>query len=179
MHSIRTAIIELNRKFGIRPNHYAVIVKIFRQRLYLVKNDKILRQFAISTSKYGTGNIAGSNKTPLGTHRICSKIGKKAKIGVIFRDCRNTKKLSKIYKKRSSVPEDEITTRILRLEGLEPGINKGKGIDSCKRQIYIHGTPVEYLIGKPASNGCVRMRNKDIIELFNCVPRNTLVEINR
>ena len=74
---------------------------------------------------------------------------------------------------------DLITTRILRLEGLEPGINKGKGIDSFKRCIYIHGTPEEWLIGRPASHGCIRMKNGDVIGLFDLVKRDTLVKIER
>lgn len=72
---------------------------------------------------------------------------------------------------------DLITTRILRLRGLEKGINKGEGVDSHKRYIYIHGTPQEWLIGKPASHGCIRMLNKDVIRLFNIVPSGTVVSI--
>lgn len=73
--------------------------------------------------------------------------------------------------------EDLVTTRIMWLKGLEAGINKGKGIDSYNRRIYIHGTPEEGLIGRPASYGCIRMKNKDVIELFNLLKEGTLVEI--
>ena len=134
-----------------------------------------MKSYSVSTSRYGTGNRSGSNKTPLGRHRIINKLGRNVSLGAIFKQRRNTGKVFKGCKGGS----DLITTRILRLEGLEKGLNKGKGIDSFQRCIYIHGTPEEKLIGKPASHGCIRMRNRDIIELFNYVKRNTLVKINR
>jgi hypothetical protein len=105
---------------------------------------------------------------------ICSKIGRKARLGSIFRNRRNTKKIAKIG---SDFDKDLITTRILRLQGLEPTENKGKGIDTFHRCIYIHGTAEEHLIGKPASHGCIRMKNKDIVELFALIPLNTVVII--
>jgi len=112
----------------------------------------------------------------LGIHNIISKIGKNAKIREIFISGRRT---GEIAKKDKKCRRDLITTRILRLQGLERGINKGRGIDSYKRCIYIHGTAEEHLIGKPASHGCIRMKNKDIVELFNLVKRGTLVHIKR
>jgi hypothetical protein len=105
---------------------------------------------------------------------ICSKIGRKARLGSIFRNRRNTKKIAKIG---SDFDKDLITTRILRLQGLAQTENKGKGIDTFSRCIYIHGTAEEHLIGKPASHGCIRMKNRDIIELFALVPRSTVVII--
>lgn len=151
------------------------MIKIFvkRQILYLLENNQIVKHWAISTSKYGTGNKSGSYKTPLGEHRIVSKVGGNARLGTIFKKRRNTGKIAKVGKDRG----DLITTRILRLEGLQNGINKGKDVDSFKRCIYIHGTPEERLIGKPASHGCIRMKNHDIIELFNLVRRGTPVQI--
>jgi hypothetical protein len=152
-----------------------MIVKIFvkRQTLCLLDNHSIVKQWAISTSKYGIGNKFGSYKTPLGKHRIASKLGRSACFGAIFKKRRNTGKIAMIGKNRG----DLITTRILRLEGLQKGINKGKDIDSFKRCIYIHGTPEETLIGKPASHGCIRMKNHDIIQLFDLVKKGMLVEI--
>jgi hypothetical protein len=110
-------------------------------------------------------------------HRIVSKLGRNAKIGEIFKSRRRTKKIAKFNRKR--IKKDLITTRILKLEGLEKGVNRGKGIDSYKRDIYIHGTAEEHLVGKPASHGCIRMKNKDTIELFNLIPRGTLVNIKK
>jgi hypothetical protein len=151
----------------------AIEVVISKQRLFLKDRDRLLDSYPISTSKYGIGNKSGSNKTPLGRHRIVSKLGRNALLGAIFKRRRNTGKIAKGCKDGSDV----ITTRILRLEGLEKGLNKGKGIDSFQRSIYIHGTSQERLIGKPESHGCIRMKNRDIIELFNLVKRKTLVSI--
>ncbi len=156
---------------------YAIIVSISKQKLYLIKGWKILRKYPVSTSKYGIGNKDGSYKTPLGMHCIMSKIGKNVAINEIFKARRRTGKIAKINNR--NMQKDVITTRILRLKGLEPGINKGKGIDSCKRCIYIHGTAAENLIGQPASQGCIRMKNKDVVELFNFVSKGTLVEIKK
>lgn len=150
-------------------------VKISEQKLYLASGNKLIKDYSISTSKYGIGNKIGSNKTPLGLHRIASKIGRKARFGAIFKRRRNTGKIARINKGTG----DFITTRILRLKGLQRGINKGKDIDSFRRCIYIHGTPEEKLIGKPASHGCIRMNNSDIIKLCSLVKRGMLVEIRK
>ena len=149
-------------------------IKISNQMLYVNAGDKIKKSYEVSTSKYGIGNKVGSNKTPLGLHRIVGKFGRNARLGAIFKRRRDTGKMPK-----TSVGADLITTRILRLQGLQRGVNKGKGMDSFQRCIYIHGTPEEKLIGKPASHGCIRMRNNDIVELFNLVRRNTLITIER
>ena len=152
----------------------SVRINISEQMLYLYSDKKIIKFYPISTSKYGIGNKTGSNKTPLGLHHIVSKIGRNASFGAIFKRRKNTEKIAKINKGSG----DLITTRILRLEGLQRGINKGKDIDSFRRCIYVHGTPEEKLIGKPASHGCIRMKNRDIIKLYGLVKRGTLVEIN-
>lgn len=149
-------------------------VKISEQKLYLISDGKLIKDYPVSTSKYGIGNKVSSNKTPLGLHRIVSKIGKNAHLGTIFKRRRTTGKIARVNKGSG----DLITTRILRLEGLQRGINKGKDIDSFRRCIYIHGTPEEKLIGKPVSHGCIRMKNIDIIKLFSLVKRGTLVEIS-
>lgn len=156
-----------------------ISVQISQQNLHLFEKERVLKVFSISTSIFGIGNKSGSNKTPLGLHRIVSKIGRNAPLGSIFKKRRNTGKIAVVYKDRALKVADLITTRILRLEGLEQGVNKGEGVDSFKRCIYIHGTPNEGLIGKPASHGCIRMKNKDVIELFNLVKRNTLVNIKK
>ena len=147
----------------------------------IFKGDRLLRSFPVSTSKYGVGNKTGSNKTPLGKHKIVRRIGDNASLGTIFKCRRNLKRIARIFKSKPKIEQeaDVITTRILRLRGLELGVNKGEGIDSYKRYIYIHGTPQEWLIGKAASHGCIRMRNKDIVDLFNIVPSGCLVLIER
>jgi len=150
-------------------------VKISEQKLYLISGNKLVKKYPISTSKYGIGNKIGSNKTPLGLHCISSKIGRNASFGAIFKRRKDTGKIASINKGS----EDLITTRILRLEGLQRGINKGKDIDSFRRCIYIHGTPEEKLIGKPVSHGCIRIKNSDIMKLYSLVKRGTLVEIRK
>lgn len=156
---------------------YHIIVKISKQQLYLYNNNTSCKQYPVSTSKYGVGNQQGSNRTPLGLHMIVSKVGRNARIGEILRSRRRTQKIARHSGKCRDC--DVITTRILRLAGLESGLNKGKGIDSYQRCIYIHGTPAEHLIGTPVSHGCIRMKNRDIVALFKKVSRKTLVDIRR
>ena len=148
-----------------------------QQKLFLVKTGKILQEYPISTSRYGIGSEAGSNKTPQGKHKIIKKIGDGAPVGTIFRSRLNTGKIATIYTDTTDLEQDDVTTRILRLTGLEKGINQGGNVDSFQRYIYIHGTPEEGLIGRPASHGCIRMRNADVIQLFNTVEEGTLVII--
>lgn len=152
-------------------------VSIADQKLYLMEDGQTLKQYPVSTSVYGIGSEAGSNKTPLGKHKVVSKFGAGAKLGAIFRSRINTGRVAKIYTDDTDLEEDDVTTRILRLTGLEPGKNQGPGVDSFSRYIYIHGTPEEGLIGRPASHGCIRMRNADVIELFDLVNEGTIVMI--
>ena len=121
--------------------------------------------FEASTSRFGTGNREGSYKTPLGLHRIAEKIGEGAPLWTIFSSRENT---GAVWTEGME-GENQILTRILRLQGLEPGVNAGPEIDSYERYIYIHGTNREDLIGTPFSHGCVCMRNEDVAELFDMV----------
>lgn len=168
---------ELQSQCGLKPENCVIVICISAQKLYLTRQSKILKEYVVSTSKYGVGNKEGSYKTPLGAHCIAHKIGRGARCCEIFKSGRRTGKIAKINSR--DLMEDVITSRILRLEGLEPGINRGKGIDSYDRHIYIHGTPTEYLIGKPVSHGCIRMRNRDVVDLFNIVKRGTVVDIQQ
>lgn len=156
-----------------------IIIKIGKQKLYLFEKERVLKVYPVSSSRFGIDSKSGSYKTPLGLHKISNMIGRNAPIGTIFIKRRNTGKVAKIKKQEANQPQDLITTRILRLEGIQQGINKGEGIDSFQRCIYIHGTPEEWLIGKPASHGCIRMKNRDIIDLFSLVKKGTLVKIVR
>ena len=146
--------------------------------MFFVSNGNVIKQYAISSSMHGTGSKAGSLKTPLGKHRIVAKIGKDLPYGAILKARKWTKKIAEIIREPIDIELDVITTRILWLEGLEKGLNKGKNIDSKARCIYIHGTAEEGLIGKPASNGCIRMYNRDVIELFEQVEIGTQVWID-
>jgi lipoprotein-anchoring transpeptidase ErfK/SrfK len=157
-----------------------IIVDISEQKLYLHCNyrngKKEVKIYPVSTSKYGIGSEAGSNKTPLGLHTIENKIGYDAAPNTIFKARRNTGRKAIINKPGSG---DLVTSRIMWLKGLEPGKNSGRGIDSYRRYIYIHGTGEENKIGEIASHGCIRMYNTDVIDLFDRVDEGTTVEIKR
>jgi len=154
-----------------------IYVSIKQQKLYHIKHDSIIKEYIISSSSYGIGSTLGSNKTPIGLHSIREKFGEKTPIngkmtGRVFYG-----EIATIYTDETKSKTDDVTSRVLWLEGLEKGKNKGKGIDSFKRYIYIHGTSEEGRLGKPASHGCIRMKNKEVIDLYKLVEVGTLVLI--
>jgi len=154
-----------------------VFVSIEKQKLYHIKNNKIISEFIISSSAYGIGNKEGSNKTPLGLHKVKQKYGDNTPInGRMIARVYNGN-IATIYKDSTKSKTDDVTTRIFWLEGLEKNKNKGKGIDSYKRYIYIHGTSEEGRLGTPASHGCIRMKNKEVIDLYKIIEVGTLVLI--
>lgn len=171
-NEVREAQSGLNQ--GGQP--YAV-VSIEAQKIYLMQDGRLLKTYPVSTSAFGPGAQEGSNQTPLGLHRISDKFGEGEPSGMIFKARKPTGRIATIITDPVDVPEDDVTTRVLWLEGLEPGVNQGGKVDSHKRFIYIHGTPEEGLIGRPASHGCVRMLNADVIDLFGKLPEGTLVYI--
>lgn len=137
-------------------------------------NDQTSIRYPVSTARNGLGNLNESYQTPVGVHRIAEKIGDGEPCGMVFRGRKPTGKLATTMDNQS---EDQITSRILWLEGLEPGFNQGGDCDSYQRYIYIHGTSDEQRIGQPVSAGCVRMRNDDMIELFDEVESGAIVLI--
>ncbi len=175
--SIQSIISDLQQRYPEYPQTAVVIVRVSEQKLYLMRNGMLENIYSISTSKYGIGNKDGSFQTPLGIHQVLEKIGADAPAGTIFESRNKTQQIADIIHEPVSTPFDYVTTRIIWLDGLEPGINKGGDIDSHVRYIYIHGTHEEGLLGQPASKGCVRMRNEDVIELFDKLPRYSLVMI--
>jgi hypothetical protein len=152
-----------------------LLVKIDEQALYLLDKGLIKKTWAVSTSKFGTGNQSGSYKTPLGVHRVAEKVGADCQPCEIIRTRMPTGEIAVLDTAHSS--HDMITTRILWLDGLQPGVNSGGNVDSRLRYIYIHGTPEEKLLGTPSSIGCVRMGNEAVIEVFDSVQVGTLVNI--
>lgn len=154
-----------------------LLVSVARQSLYEIRDWQVLHRYDVSTSSKGVGNRHHSGQTPLGLHRVCEKYGKRVPLGGILRSRRYTGETATIYTDNTDLDSNDVTTRVLSLCGMEPGVNKGRGIDSYLRNIYIHGTPEEGLLGSPASDGCIRMRNSEIIELFKVVPVDTLVLI--
>ncbi len=161
-------------KFLTNPRELYLVVSIENQTLLVCRNDAIVERYDVSTSRYGNGNRENSLKTPLGIHLIKEKFGAGAPAGRIFRDREDTGE----DWDHSLNGDNLVLTRILRLEGLENGINKGAGVDSHERYIYIHGTGRQDLIGTPLSHGCVCLRNLDIIRLFELVKEGTLVYID-
>ena len=154
-----------------------LVVDVKGQRMDVVADGKVSRTYPVSTSARGVGSQSGSNKTPLGQHRIAKKIGGDQPLGMAFVGRKPTGQMPPILTDNTDAKKDWILSRILWLEGMEPGKNRGDGVDSRRRYIYIHGTNEEGLIGRPASHGCVRMRNRDVIELFDLVAEGTEVEI--
>ena len=154
-----------------------IAVNINSQELFLLNRGNIEQVYSISTSTYGTGSKENSFKTPLGKHKISEKIGQGLPRGAILKARKWTGAIANIINNPIDTEFDVVTSRILWLEGLEEGKNFGPGVDSKSRYIYIHGTAEEGLIGKPASDGCVRMYNNDVISLFDKVSINTEVWI--
>ena len=165
--------------FGYESQDPVILVSVGEQMLYLIQHDNLIKSYQISTSKYGVGSDIGSNRTPEGIHKIRNKIGAGARSGTIFKGRKSIGQIADIIEDKTDDPEDYVTSRIMWLEGLEPQINQGGQIDSYLRYIYIHGTHEEGLIGTPASHGCIRMLNKDVIELFDMVEEGTFVVIIR
>jgi UDP-N-acetylmuramate--alanine ligase len=144
------------------------------QKAYLCRRTAITASFEIATSSRGIGSRSGSFKTPPGIHRIREKIGAGAPVGRIFRGREDTG----TDWRGEECGESLILTRIMRLEGLEAGLNKGPGIDSFDRFIYLHGTNKEAGIGTPQSHGCIELRNRECVELFEAVSEGTIVYID-
>lgn len=152
-------------------------VHLGAQQLELWEGDLLLARYRVSTSARGAGEADGSEQTPRGLHAVCEKIGAGCAPGTVFVGREPTGELCTPERIRREPGRDWILTRILWLQGLEPGRNRGAGVDSRERFIYIHGTPEEGRIGEPASHGCIRMRNDDVVELFDRVEVGTPVEI--
>lgn len=152
-------------------------VDIPSQQMFFIKKGEIVNIYSISSSYYGTGNKVNSLMTPLGKHEIYKKLGENLPENAILKGRVWNGAIADIIKEPIDTDFDHVTSRILWLDGLEEGKNKGPGIDSRERYIYIHGTAEEGLIGKPASDGCIRMYNKDVIELFDLVDEKAQVWI--
>lgn len=153
-------------------------VDIGRQCLELFADDgACIRRYPVSTALNGAGEAAGSYRTPRGRHRIRARIGGGAPYGAVFRGRRPTGECWTPDFAAAHPGRDWILSRILWLCGEEPGRNRLGSVDSMRRYIYIHGTGDDQPMGVPLSHGCVRMRNRDIIELFDLIPVGTRVDI--
>lgn len=161
------------QRLGIAPTKYILAVRISSQRLSLFEDGKYVKTYRCSTSRFGIGQIEGSNRTPLGLHCIAEKIGGGEPPGTVFKSREAVGHTS-----QPGFADAKITTRILWLEGLEPGFNQGTNVDSHDRYIYIHGTADQETIGEPASHGCIHLADADLVPLFDLLPAGTLVWIS-
>jgi L,D-transpeptidase YbiS len=137
-----------------------------------------LRCYAVSTASNGAGERRGSHCTPRGRHVVRAKIGAGAPANTVFVGRRPTGEIWTPALAAEYPGRDWILTRILWLSGCEVGFNRLGEVDTMRRYIYIHGTPDTMEMGKPGSIGCIRMRNRDLVELFDLVPAGTPVEIS-
>jgi lipoprotein-anchoring transpeptidase ErfK/SrfK len=152
-------------------------INISEQRLQLFENGQMTMDVAVSTARNGAGERNGSECTPRGAHIIRAKIGAGAAPGTVFVGRRATGEYYTPELGARYPGRDWILTRILWLSGLEPGRNRLGKVDTMRRYIYIHGTPDHVTLGVPGSRGCIRMHNRDIIDLFERVPAGTPVEL--
>lgn len=152
-------------------------ISVTRQRLRLLTDAGEAAAWDVSTSRYGMGQIAGSYCTPAGLHVVRAKIGAGLPEGAVLVGRRPTGEVYTANLARKFPGRDWILTRILWLSGCEPGINRLGSVDSMRRFIYVHGTPDSEPMGVPWSHGCIRMRNADMLELFDLVKAGTLVRI--
>ena len=156
----------------------SIRINVGQQKLYLLNEaGETISEYPVSTSKYGTGSESGSEKTPLGLHRIKDKIGGAMPMNMVLVGREPKGMLEDCIRDSIELPEDVITSRVMWLEGMEPGRNQGGHVDTYNRYIYIHGTSDEDSIGTPASIGCIRMLNKDVVELYRLVETGTEVLI--
>ena len=164
-------------KYSGRDFNEYLYVSIKKQRLYHIQQKEVMGEYVISPPDKGAGAEQHSEKTPTGLHSINNKIGDGVPPGGIFINRSYSGKTTRIYTDRTSTGNDEVTTRILWLAGEEQGVNKGGDKDSYARHIYIHGTPEEGLLGAPASHGCIRMKNNEVIELYQHASKGMYVII--
>ena len=170
------------RRIGVAPTRYALVVNIAAQSMLLLARSRrpssspfpsydFRRRYLISTSRFGVGQAMNSNCTPLGLHRIAQKIGGGHPIGTVFRS------RQPVGFTWQGLPGASIAHRILWLEGLEPGFNRGGDVDTFRRYIYLHGFGDETTLGRPQSHGCIHLAAADLLPLYDLLPAGTLVWI--
>jgi len=154
-----------------------LIIDIAQQTLTLLQQQQVLAQYTISTASKGVGQLKNSACTPLGEHIIRAKIGAHAPLNAVFVGRRWTGEIFSSDLQQAQPQRDWILTRILWLSGTQVGLNRLGQVDTMQRYIYIHGTPDSEPMGVPRSHGCIRMRNQDVMQLFDLVPVGTPVDI--
>jgi hypothetical protein len=145
-----------------------IIISVPDQRMVVMENGVLVGHYPVSTSKFGLGDQPSSYATPLGTLEVAAKVGEGAPMGAVFKSQHFTGEVLP----PNAPGRDPIVTRILHLRGLDAG--NARAFD---RGIYIHGTTEEFKIGRPASYGCIRMRSRDVVQVFDEVPVGTKIQI--
>lgn len=163
---------------GLPSAEHCIIVSVDQQKLWFL-GPGVRREWPVSTARAGVGQLEGSNRTPLGMHRVKEKIGDGARKGTVFRARVD---VGEVWTDRPDNPDNLITTRILRLDGLEEGFNRGQDahgavVDTFRRYVYIHGTNQHAALGTPNSHGCVLLSDDAVLELFSLSPVGTPVLI--
>lgn len=161
---------------GIELSHQSAFASLSEQKYYLFAGEVLEKVYTISSSRRPPSCVENSLGTPLGLHQIAEKIGEGAESGTVFR---GRVSLGMCF---WQMPEDEqqknlITTRILWLDGLEQGVNRGQGVDTHARYVYLHGTNHEERLGTPDSHGCLLFSNADVVDLFNRTHSGSLLLI--
>ncbi len=159
------------------PYHLVINIQTQTLCVFDTHSKQYLKTYAVATAKNGPGEKQGSECTPRGKHVIRAKIGRNTAVNTVFIGRRPTGEIYQPSFKQQHPERDWILTRILWLSGKEPGVNRLGDVDTMRRYVYIHGCPDEDKMGIPSSHGCVKMRNTDVIELFDMLPAYTLVDI--
>lgn len=171
------------QRHHVRPTRFVLVVSVAEQRMALFEKSpwqsgegrfpdyEFHRSYVISTSRFGIGQQMNSNQTPLGLHRIARKVGGGHPIGTVF------KSRQPVGLTWQGMPDGSIVHRILWLDGLEPGFNRGGNVDTFQRYVYIHGFGDETTLGRPQSHGCVHLAAADLMPLYERLPVGTLVWI--
>ncbi len=162
---------------GRKTKERRIHIRLATQRLDLLDGERTLHSYPVSTARNGGGEQMGSECTPRGAHEVCAKIGADHAPGAVFEGREPTGQCCTPERYAAFPDRDWILTRILWLAGRESGRNQGGDVDTRDRYIYIHGTPDATQLGVPGSHGCVRMRNRDVSELFDLIDVGTPVEI--
>ena len=154
-------------RLGIKPADRVLLARLSTQTMQFYRNSNPGKAFVISSSLRPPSNLKDSLGTPRGLHMIAERIGAGQPPGMVFQARRPTGRHFSEFGEQANSTTNFVTTRILWLRGLEPGVNAGGDVDSYERYIYIHGTNHEERIGQPQSAGCLLLRNVDLIELYD------------
>lgn len=158
---------------GLPADAVLLEVRVAEQRVFVWSGGRVRKTYRVSTARKGVGGREGSFRTPLGWHKVAKSVGAGLQRGAVLVSRVFTGEILPRTQWRSPEGPDRILTRILWLRGLEPGRNSGPGVDSYRRFIYMHGTNQEQLLGQPASHGCIRLGNDDMLALFQRVRNRT------